>query len=297
MAVALDPTYAVAWADVADAYVMEAFYGFARPDKILAKAKETAMRAVALDPTLAAAHNALAAASYLYDWNLSHAMTEMVRAIELDPRSTLARGRYALWCLMLAGGRFEEGIEQAKLACQFDPLSDYAATMLSLSYFVAGKASEALEAAQRAIELESESVLARVSLAFALHLQKRYEECVSAIEKGLAMSGRHPMLMSALAATFADWGRLSDAKLVHTEIAARSAREYVSPFLLALSAAAAGDPEEAKRLFQIAYDIHDPQFPAFGKYWPGIQRLRQDPKFAAALSRMGVMSTNTETAR
>jgi adenylate cyclase len=288
LAVALDPNYAVAWADVADAYVMLAFYGFVRPDTILPKAKETALRAVTLDPMVAAGHNALAAACYLCDWNWVKAETEFVRAIELDPRSILARSRYALWCLLIAGGRFEEGIAQAKRAGEFDPLSDYAATILAFAYYVAGKSAEALDAAKHAMEMEPESFLARVSLAFALHSQGRYAEGVTVIEAGLAISGRHPMFMASLAITFADGGRLSDAKLVHAEFLARSAREYVSPFLLALSAAATGDRDKAAHFVQMAYDTHDPQLSTFGKYWPGSNRLRADPRVEDVFVRMGL---------
>lgn len=277
LAVALDPQYAVAWADVADTYVMLAFYGFVKPDTILGKAKDTAIRAVALDPTVASAHNALAAACFLCDWNWSKAESEFVRAIELDPRSVLARSRYALWCLLVAGGRTEDGIAQAKQALEFDPLSDYSATILAFAYYVSGKYSEALEAAQHAIELEPESFLARVSLAFALHSEGRYGEAVTVIEAGLLMSGRHPMFMAALAVTLADSSRFADAKLVHTELVVRSAREYISPFLLSLSAAAADNEQEAIRFFQAAYASRDPQLSTFGKYWPGTMRLRKNP--------------------
>lgn len=297
LAVALDPEYAVAWADVADTYIMLAFYGFVRPDTILAKAKETAIRAVSLDPTVAAGHNALASAFFLCDWNWSKAESEFVRAIELDPRSILARSRYALWSLLMAGSRPDEGIAQARQATELDPLSDYAATILAFAYYVAGKSAEALEAAQHAMELEPESFLARVSLAFALHSESRFAEAITVIDAGLAMSGRHPMFMSALAVTFADWGKLADARLVHAEFLARSAREYVAPFLLALSAAASEDRGEATRFFQIAYDIQDPQLSTFGKYWPGSKRLRQDPKVDAAFSRMGATATNPEIVR
>src|SRR5262249_15636917 len=149
-----------------------------------------------------------------------------------------ARSRYALWCVLVAGGRFEEGIAQVKEAFDMDPLSDYAATILAFSYYVAGKFAEASQTAQRAIELGPQSLLARISLAFALHAEHQYEEALEVIEKGLAASGRHPMFMSTLTVTLADWGKLSDAKLVYAEFAARSAREYASPFLLAVSAAA-----------------------------------------------------------
>lgn len=287
-AVALDREYALAWANVADAYVMIAFYGFAHPDAVLEKAKETALRAVTLDQSVAEAHNALAAASLLKDWDWSKAEEEFLRALELDRRSVLARSRYALWCVVVAGGRFEEGIKQAQDAREFDPLSSYAATILSFAYYVAGKPAEAVEMAQEAVGLEPESALARVSLAFALYSLSRYAEAVTAIETGLLMSGRHPMFMAVLAVTLADTGKLPEAKLVHTELLARSAREFVSPFLLALSSAATGDRDGATRWLKTADEIHDPQLTTFGKYWPGTERLRKHCRFDEVLARMGL---------
>jgi tetratricopeptide (TPR) repeat protein len=288
LAVALDPGYAQAWADVADAHVMLAYYGFGRPDPLLSKAKETATRAVALDPTLAAGHNALAGAYALADWDWSKSESEFRRAIELDPRSILARTRYALWCVLPASSRFEEAIAEVKEAAEMDPLSDYAATILAFTYYVAGKPKESLQMAQHAMELEPESFLARLSLGLALHSQTRYEEAVTAIEMGLAMSGRHPMFLAFLAVTLADASKLQEAKLVHTEFLARSARDYLSPFLVALSAAAIGDQEAAIGFAQTAFEIHDPQLTIFGKYWPGSKRLREDRRFEKILAAMGL---------
>ena len=95
------------------------------------------------------------------------------------------------------------------------------------------------------------------------------------------------MFMATLTITFSDCGKLSDAKLVHAEFLARSAREYVSPFLLALSAAATEDRAEAARFFRLAYDLRDPQLTTFGKYWPGIKRLREDPQIDDLLMKIG----------
>jgi serine/threonine protein kinase/Flp pilus assembly protein TadD len=287
LAVALDPQYALAWADVGDAYVMLAFYGLIRPDAFRQKAKEAALRAVKLDPSASEAHNALAAAYILNDWDWSNGEQEFLRALKLNPRSILARSRYALWSLT-AGGRFEEGITQAKQAAELDPLSGYAATILAFAYYIAGKHTEAIQMAQHARELDPESLLAPLGLAFALHSQGRYEEALAVTEVGLAMPGRHPMFMAELAVIYADWGKTSEAKSVHAELLARAAREYVSPFLLALSAAASGEEGEARQFARVACEIRDPQLPVFGKCWPGTKHLREDAGFDEILSSRGM---------
>ncbi|HEV2101762.1 MAG TPA: protein kinase [Candidatus Acidoferrum sp.] len=288
LAVALDPQYAEAWAHVAEAYVMLAFYGFTKPDVVLSKAKEAAVRAVSLDPSVANAHNAFAAAILLNDFDWSKAEIEFTRALELNPRNVLARSRYALWCLEVGGGRFEESIFQSKQALEADPLSDYAATILAFAYYIAGRLTEAVQTAKHAVHLEPESFLASVSLTFALYAQGHYEEAVGVIEKGLASSGRHPMFLAGLAATLASWGKGEAAKSVHGELLARSAREYISPFLLAVSASANRQPDEAIQFVQQAYEIRDPQLVVFGKHWIGTKMLLEDPRFAELLARIGL---------
>ena len=164
-----------------------------------------------------------------------------------------------------------------------DPLSDYAASMLSFTYYVAGKLTQALEMAQRAMELEPESFLA-----FVLHSEGRYEETLAIAQGGLAISGRHPMFMAMLAVTYAEWRKPADAESVHAELLARSVREYVSPFLLAVSASACGDQDEAIGSLSKACEIRDLQLRAFGKHWPGSHRLREDPRFEGIVAGIGL---------
>ena len=90
------------------------------------------------------------------------------------------------------------------------------------------------------------------------------------------------MFMAELAFTYAGWGKPSEAKSVQAELLARAAREHVSPILLALSAAAAGETTDSMRFARLAYEIRDPQLPVFGKYWPGTLRLREDPSLDGA---------------
>jgi tetratricopeptide (TPR) repeat protein len=115
-AVALDEKYALAWAGLADAYNMLAWYGFVRPQASLPHAKEAATHAVAQGPSLAEAHTALAQAYSFCDWDWSNTERELLRALELNPRYVLARVWYGVWYLQAFGGRFEEGLAHVKQA-------------------------------------------------------------------------------------------------------------------------------------------------------------------------------------
>ena len=140
--------------------------------------------------------------------------------------------------------------------------------------------------AQHAVELDPESILAQRIFAYNLYFQGRFEESVAVGEAALGMSGRHPLFMTILALTYGDWGKLEQAKAVHTELVARAAWTYVSPILLATSAAAVGERDEAMRFACEAYTIRDPQLTTTGKHWPGTRHLREDSRFIEILARM-----------
>jgi tetratricopeptide (TPR) repeat protein len=246
------------------------------------KATEAARRAVALDPSLAEGHNALACACLLYTWDNAEAEREFLCALELAPRYTQARSWYGFFYLGGAVGRWDEGLHHAKLAVESDPLSGYANAVLGCSYNLAGRYAEAVTASERAVEIDPDSFLARWTLHGALHGSGRFEEAVAVGEISLTMSGRHAWAMAALAATFAEWGKLAEAKAVYAELRVRARRYYVQPTHLAIAADAAGMHDEAIRQVRKAFEVRDPSRNHLGlatKLWPFSARLHADPRF------------------
>jgi tetratricopeptide (TPR) repeat protein len=282
-AVTLDAEYALAWAGLADAYTVLGYYGFARPEASMPKARDAARRAIALGPSLAEAHNAMACASLLYERELAEAEREFLFALELNPRYIQARDWYAFFYLQAAAGRFEEGVAQAKIALKFDPLSGYANALVGLTCFMAGKHAEAIQMFERALELDSDSFLARWLMHAALHQSGRFEEAVEKGEVALAMSGRHAWPMATLATTFADWGKPAEAEAICAELMARARRVYVPPVHLAIAASAAGAEVEALRYAQQAFEIRDPSRDQLSRNWPYSIRLRSNPRFREIL--------------
>ncbi len=286
-AVALDENYALAWAGLADAYLMLAWYSSVRPQPSLPYAKEAATRAVALDPSLAETQNTLGFAYSLCDWDWTNAERQYRRALELNPRYVQGLLWYGVWYLEGVCGRFEEGIKYAKQAVECDPLSSFAIASLAVAYAFAGRNAEALPLAQRAADLDPESILVQHVLAYTLYFEGRFEESVAIGEAALGMFGRNPLFMTLLALVYADWGKLADAKAIYNELLARAVREYVSPILLATSASAVGERDEAMRHVREAYAIRDPHLTNMAKHWPGHKRLREDHRFTEILASMG----------
>lgn len=279
-AVKLDPDYALAWAGLADTYTTLGYYGLRPPKACVLKGMEAARRAVALGPSLAEAHTALAIACLMGAWDKTDAEREFLHALELNPKYIQARAWYAFFYLQFAADHLEEGVAQAKLAVEADPLSSYAHTILGFTYTFAGRYADGVRECQRGVELDSASYLARGCLLVSLHFSGRFDEAVAAGESALAISGRHPWTMALLAATFADWGKPADAEAIYAEMVARARRGYMQPCTLALAAAAAGFKDDALRHAREAFEIRDPMSQMFfSRNWPDSARLRADLRF------------------
>ena len=287
-AVALDTEYALAWAGLADCYTLLDFYGFARPEAGLPKGRDAAQRAVTLDPSLCEAHGAKACAHLLYDREFAEAEREFLLALELNPRYVQARDWYAFFYLQLAAGRLEEGIAQATLALEHDPLSGYANALLGLTYFNSGRYTEASQMCERALELDPDSFLAGYFLQCALHFSGRFDDAVARGDEVLTMSGRHPASMGTLAATFVDWGKRSEAEAIYGELTARARRGYVPPSYLVMASHALGLEEEALNQIREAIEIRDPsRHLVFSKYFPYGARLHKDARCGELLRASG----------
>ena len=287
-AVAIDSGYALAWAGIADAYTLLGFYGFMHPETSRPKWQHAACRALAADPLLAEAHNALAFGSLMYEWDKPQAEREFLCALELNPLYVQARDWYACFYLSLAMGRLDEGVAHAELAVESDPLSCYANSILGLIYGGARRFSDAMHSLERAAELDSDSFLARWCLQVVLLLSGRFEEAVRAGQAALAISGRHPWALAILAVTLAEWEKFGEAQGVFAELVARACGEYVLPSALALSAGAAGQYDEAMRYAREAVAKRDPFRVAFSGYWPTSTRLRADPQVDLMLKEAGI---------
>jgi TolB-like protein len=116
-----EPTYAPAYAGLADAYALLGFYGFSAPREVIPKAKEAARKALALDPDLAEAHASLAYIHTQFDWDFERAEKEFQQAFKLNP--TYGPARYWHSILLFVPGKWDEAVAEVKLGLEYDPLS------------------------------------------------------------------------------------------------------------------------------------------------------------------------------
>jgi eukaryotic-like serine/threonine-protein kinase len=278
-AVALDPSYAQAWAGLADGYTTSGYSGFKPAVEVRSRALAAARRALESGPEVSEAHNALACATLLFERNYPLAEREFQRALELNPSYPQARAWYGLFFLHWVAGREQDAREQMSRLLQVDPLSGYANVIVAFADVTSRRPSQAVEHAQRGVELDPNSYLAHWSLTLALHGCARYEEAVGAAERALALSGRHNWALSTLVTIYASWDKPGPALAVYRELEARSAREYVQPSMLAPAAAAVGEMETAIALAQRAIDEGDPLFVMLARTFPTYDQLRTNSSF------------------
>src|SRR5881227_2391521 len=151
-ALAHDSNYALAYAGIADAYQRLTASTYLRPREGMPKARAAALKALALDPTLADAHASMGDQLCVYEWDASAAEREFRRAIELNP--SLANAHYFYANCLVAHGRLPEALAEARRAHELDPLNPEVATGLPWALYVARRYDEAIAGQQKSLDLE-----------------------------------------------------------------------------------------------------------------------------------------------
>ncbi len=284
-AVALDPNYAHAWAGLADTRMSMGQWGVKPPGETIPAALEAAHRALALGPDLPEAHTARAfAASMNREWQTAE--REFLRALELNPKHVQARCWYGIFYLCMVAGRWEDGVVETRRALDLDPLSAYATAMYGLALSCAGRHPEAIEQARLAVERDPVSFICRWVLQVNYLLAGHFSDSIEAGERALALSGRHVFALCQQVTAYARWGKTRKARAVHNELLARAEQGYVQPTLLALSAVAVGDVEDAVARAEAAYEERD-CFLIVARHVPFCADLPAVPRIKAILDRMG----------
>jgi serine/threonine-protein kinase len=278
-AVALDPSYAQAWAGLADAYTVLCYSGHGRPEETMPAALDAATRALEIDPGSAEAHNALACAALLWERDFKRAEREFLQALALNPKYIQARCWYGLFFLQWTVGRVDEGLAQVWQAFEADPLSAYVTSVVSFALGTVGRVEEALVYAKAAVEQDPQSFVGRWELAFAYHWNRQYDAALAVLEALWAESPNNWVGMR-IVPTYAKIGRFEEARVIYEELSARRRVDYVPPFVLAACATGLGDHEAAIASCVAAVEGRDVLLGLFCWWVPDLELLRADPRFA-----------------
>ena len=181
-AVALDPTFALAYAGLADASTRRGFNtSGASAEEFYATSKALAQKALSLDPETPEAYAALGTVKRIYDWDWAGAEGDFRRAIELNPNYARAHLGYAL--LLSCLGRGDEALVEIKRAMEIDPLARRKSGYRP-SWKVVANTQEALAQAQENVKFNKEYRRGCGVATFLFHLGE-YPQVIEISEKEL----------------------------------------------------------------------------------------------------------------
>jgi TolB-like protein/DNA-binding winged helix-turn-helix (wHTH) protein/Tfp pilus assembly protein PilF len=280
-----DPTYARAYAGLADSYALmgDWQYGVLAPKEALPRAEAAAIKALELDSTLGEAHTSLAFTLDGFDWDWGSAEREFKRALELNPGYATAHHWYA-WHLALVG-RNAEAIAEMKRAQNLDPLSLIISADLAELLVIAHSYDESIEQSRKTIEMDPNFALAHNQLAQAYIQKEMYSEAISELEKAVRLSGGSPICTANLARAYAASRRRNEALKLLSDLKEGSNPVYSRATEIAMVYAALGDKNQAMSWLEKGYEE---RFNPGVLLRPGFDPLRSDPRFQDLLRRLGL---------
>ena len=286
-----DPGNAQAYAGLANSYNdLGGGMAYLPPTENFAKARAAATKALELDDSLAEAHTALGWIRWGCDWDWSSAEREFRRAIELNPSSAVAHGRYASFLVTM--GRFDEGIAEGRRAEELDPLSQRILGFLGYEYLAAGRYDESISQLKKAIELDPTAMWLHAQLSWAYARKGMYAPAIAEHERmgreAYAVSRENQVVASGAAWVYALAGKRNEATRILEAFHHLPANAYVDFYQVGAIYAGLGAKDRAfeslergytERSGSMVYIKADP-------FWD--KDFRTDPRYSDLLRRMGL---------
>jgi tetratricopeptide (TPR) repeat protein len=283
-AVEKDPNYALAYAGLAQSYVLLSNYSDSTPREAYSKARTAATKSLAINDNMADAHAALAYIKAGYDWDFAGAEGEYKRALELNPNDPTVRHWYGEYLALI--GHRDESILELRRAQELEPLSLIINTELGAVLYFAGKLDKAIEQLRNTVDLDSSFETVHVELGFAYREKGLYEEAISEFKKALELDRDDAYALSELGRTYGNLGRRAEGYKVLGLLKKQSSRRYVLPSLIAAIHAGLGEKDQAFERLEKGYGERDTNL-LYLKVDPSWNSLRSDSRFADLLRRVG----------
>jgi len=281
--IAKDPTYAVAYAGLADSLSIIGFWCLIPPDEGCGRAKGLALKALEMDPGLAEAHVSLAWATMLYDRDFQTTEREFERSIELNPRLVQAHQWFGFYLALM--GRYEESYTELQRAIRLDPRSSMIHWTFGFVYWCARRYDQAIDQHEAALELDPHSSQWHWGLGVACLNKCLHERAIAALKQADHLSPRVPIILGYVGAAHAAAGHVEVAQGILQQLDELSKQQRVTPFVTGRIYGALGKKDDALRWLETAFRERDPWMLSL-KTEAGFDALRSDPRFQDLMRRM-----------
>jgi TolB-like protein/DNA-binding winged helix-turn-helix (wHTH) protein/Flp pilus assembly protein TadD len=284
-AIEQDPNYALAYAGLADSYIILANWRYAPPSDSYAKAKAAALRALELDDRLPEALTSLAYTTLLYerDWKASE--TRFQQALALNPNYASAHHFYSI-CLMTSG-RQSEALSEITRAEELDPLSLIIASVHGWIFYEGREFDRAVNQFSKALEMDPKYVPALLDLGASYLRIGEYSKAISKFDDAKSVDGETGRILADLAQAYALSGQKSEALKILNRLEHPSRPGFVSTWDLALVHTALSDKNRAIELLEQAADERVGWIILLGVD-PAFDNLRSEPLFEKLKQRVGI---------
>ena len=283
-AIARDPNYALAYAGLASAHVLAPFYTGADRREANAKAKDAALKALRLDPSLSEAHLALGKVLFFSEIDLPGAMREYKRAIELKPNDADAHHWFGNDALA-AVGQFEEAIVEGKRSVELDPLSLVINADLGVTFFYARRYDESARQLRKTLELDSGSFYPHYNLGLLLQATGDLSGAIAEYEKAKQL-GDNPYVSTLLAQAKARAGNKNAAVRMLSDLDKISQQREVVGYFRALLYLSLNNKADALHWLEQGYEERDGSNISTIKVDPLLYPLHGDPRFEALVQKV-----------
>jgi TolB-like protein/Tfp pilus assembly protein PilF/predicted Ser/Thr protein kinase len=279
-AIEKDPSYALAYAGLADTWFSRGWYRYLVPREAYERARAAATKALEIDDHLAEGHAIMAAIKTTYEWDWPGAEREFKLAIELNPNYATAHQRYSLYLPIT--GRLDEAIAEARKARELDPLSLPINENVGDILYLARRYAEAIDQLRKTLDLDPNYGVARGTLAKVYEAQGQYDQALQE-----RLHNAPPETAAQLKTLFSESGIRGVWQHRLDQLLERSKTEYVSPADIALFYARLNQKDQAfawlekameERSILFNYLIADARF----------DNLRPDPRFGQLVRRVGL---------
>lgn len=275
-AIAKDGSYARAYAGLADTYALMSTWEQGPANELMSQARAAALRALALDESLAEAHASLGLIAENYDYDWQTAEKEFRRAIQLDPGYATGHQWYAE-CLSWQG-RFEEALAESERARQLDPLSLIIATDHASIFYLSRQYDVAIAQSRTVLAMDASFQRAHGILSHSYVQSGRFPEALGEAEFGLS----EPEAWGWRAYVYGRWNHKAEAEhALHRleELSPQPSRWHLLAYI------GTGRNDLAIQLLQKDFALHSPLMATL-KTDPDFDPLRSDPRFQQLLARV-----------